>query len=68
MKARIESTDDGGVSINFPFENGHDGAGMTMTADQAERLAHALLLQAFAARGRTPGERQFRIVKTWVLR
>lgn len=68
MKARIESTNDGGVSFTFPLTNGEGGGSMTMTPAQAEVMAHTLLLSAYAARGNTPGERQFRMVKGWVLR
>ena len=67
MRARIATNDDGAVTVDFPKENG-DLVGMTMSPDQAEHIAHALLVQAYVARGNRPMEKQFRLVKGWVLR
>jgi hypothetical protein len=67
MRAKVGTTDDGGVTFNFPKDDG-DFVGMTMTPDPAEAMAHALLVQAYVARGHRPGEKQFRLVRGWVLR
>lgn len=67
MKARIQATTDGMVTVSLPTTQG-GGFSANFTADQAETMAHALLLQAYCARGNTPRERQFRTVRGWVLR
>ena len=68
MKARIQATDEGMVNFTFPMQGAAEGGSMNLTADQAEHMAHALLLQAYVARGNTPSEQQFRAVRGMVLR
>jgi hypothetical protein len=67
VRAKVGTDGDGGVTINFPMDGGN-GVGMTLTADQAETLGQALLLQAYCARGNTPGEKQWREVRHMRLR
>lgn len=67
MKARIEATDDGGVTMAVPTTAG-GGFSATLSADQAETMAHALLIQAYVARGNTPTTNTFARVREWRLR
>lgn len=66
-KARIESTDDGAVAVHLPTTAGA-GFSANFTPDQAERMAHAMLIAAYRARGNTPSDRIFHKVRQWVLR
>jgi len=68
MKSRIEHTDDGRVIWTFPMDGAAKGGTLEMTAEQAEIMAHALLIQAYLARGHTPTADHFRRVRGWVLR
>jgi hypothetical protein len=67
MRGHTVVTEDGLIEVMLPTTTGGGFSGR-FTVDQAEELAHNLLLRAYEALGNTPGEQQFRQVRAWRLR